>query len=292
MSSSSSTDDVMNSEIRRLRERLAANGVAHSPSYTQSPLHKRGRRSDSPLFSQVDQTGFVLSAPPPPSSLANQLPHGAGNGGATDAPHVEETVVHSEEDVGGDLLAEAVTGTEILIDPNLEFSGISDDPIESFSSDDRNGGSRRHVWLSEDSEEDMAVDLGLETAGRSNMTRKGTPYPPTTSTTSQAAPKAQRRANGSSKRRARPSGAQYSITPARSPNFRPSVATSTTCSNLSPPAAPRGTSTSPTCNCWAGASMSSHTRRFRPSSHVSPPSSHCSRRSYSDGTFRRTQPSI
>jgi len=213
MSSSSSTDDVMtddvmNSEIRRLRERLAANGVAHSPSYTQSPLHKRGRRSDSPLFSQVDQTGFVLSAPPPPSSLANQLPHGAGNGGATDAPHVEETVVHvggeptGDEPVGDEQeshdVEERVLGSNSL---NQEFSGISDDPIESFSSDDRNGGSRRHVWLSEDSEEDMAVDLGLETAGRSNMTRKGTPYPPTTSTTSQAAPKAQRRANGSSKRR-------------------------------------------------------------------------------------------
>lgn len=212
----------MDSEIRRLRERLAANGVAHSPSYTQSPLHKRGRRSDSPLCSQVGQTGFVLSAPPPSSSLTNQLPHGAGNGGATDAPHVEETVVDVDGEPAGDEqeshdVEERVLGSNSL---NQEFSlgGISDDSIESFSSDDRKGGpaSRRHVWLSEDSEEDMAVGrasgTSSETAGRStsDMVGKGTPYPPTTTgttsttsgtTTDQAVPKAQRRTNGSSKRR-------------------------------------------------------------------------------------------
>ena len=50
----------MKSEIRRLRERLAANGVAQSPSYVQSPSHKRGRRSDSPVFSQLEKDpGFV-----------------------------------------------------------------------------------------------------------------------------------------------------------------------------------------------------------------------------------------
>lgn len=151
----------MKSEIRRLRERLAANGVAQSPSYVQSPSHKRGRRSDSPVFSQLEKDpGFVLLAPPSclepgTSGLAKQP--SVSDDGTTEL--AEETVVNVATD------RPYATGEQQGSEQSNGGS-LSDDPIESFSSEDAASGTSTSA-----------------------------------TTAKQAAPKAQRRTNGSSKRR-------------------------------------------------------------------------------------------
>ena len=144
------TDEGMKSEIRRLRERLAANGVAQSPSYVQSPLHKRGRRSDSPVFSQVvGDPGFVLLAPPLPSSLSWRVGTAAsGFGQAAGATATDDCATEDGEETAGDVSQDeqcteqqqkvAVQGSMFLDQSN--GGSISDDSIESFSSEDAASG--------------------------------------------------------------------------------------------------------------------------------------------------------
>jgi len=198
-----STDVGMKSEIRRLRERLAANGVAQSPSYVQSPLHKRGRRSGDPVRTQVVDPGFVLLAPPLPSSLSWRCGTAAsGFGQAAGAMATGDCATEDGEETAGDVSQDepCTEQQQKVVVPDFDQSNggsILDDSIESFSS--------------EDAEDAASGTSAASTAGN-------VPYPPAASgtsaaasgtsattkqvtTTKQVAPKAQRRTNGSNKRR-------------------------------------------------------------------------------------------